>query len=274
MRKTEFIAVSALALTLSAPAFAQDAFSEVQAVDDRITDIQGGVSDDFARSNDAERYQSAAYNQGWDGSVALGYTTTSGNTDTTDLDVAARFHYGKGAWDHTFGLAIEYSEESGAASREAIFGTYDVNRYFTDSFYAFGMASINQDSFASNERSGFVGVGPGFRLINTPDHTWRVQLGAGMRYTLDADGLETNKTAGVAASRYYRRLSDTIFLTDDTDILFDGEDVSVSNDLGVNFQISDTMSTRISYRTEWEQNPLPGLENADNTFGVSLVIGF
>jgi putative salt-induced outer membrane protein len=48
----------------------------------------------------------------------------------------------------------------------------------------------------------------------------------------------------------------------------------VSNDFGVNFKVTDKMSTRISYRTDYNSDPLPGTTATDNTFGVSLIVGF
>lgn len=47
-----------------------------------------------------------------------------------------------------------------------------------------------------------------------------------------------------------------------------------TNDFGVNFRVTDARTTRISYRTEFNDDPLPGLSETDNTFGLSLVVGF
>ncbi|MGC1261535.1 MAG: DUF481 domain-containing protein [Jannaschia helgolandensis] len=33
----------------------------------------------------------------------------------------------------------------------------------------------------------------------------------------------------------------------------------MTNDFGVNFRMTDTLSTRVSYRTDYTSNPLPGL---------------
>ena len=63
-------------------------------------------------------------------------------------------------------------------------------------------------------------------------------------------------------------------LTNDTDILSSSADTVVTNDFGVNFRMTDTLSTRVSYRTDYTSNPLPGLKSTDNTVGLSLVVGF
>jgi len=48
----------------------------------------------------------------------------------------------------------------------------------------------------------------------------------------------------------------------------------VANDAGLNFKMSSNLSTRVSYRTEYNTDPVGAAKSTDNTFGVSLVLGF
>jgi putative salt-induced outer membrane protein len=63
-------------------------------------------------------------------------------------------------------------------------------------------------------------------------------------------------------------------LTNDTDVLGSSASTVVSNDLGLNFKMSDALSTRISYRTDYNSDPAAGRKSTDNTVGLSLVVGF
>lgn len=103
---------------------------------------------------------------------------------------------------------------------------------------------------------------------------WRIQAGPGARYIEDQLGADETEVAGIASSRFYYKISDAAFLTNDTDVLFSDTDTVATNDLGVTFQMSDVLATRVSYRTEYNSEPLPGLKSTDNTLGVSLVYGF
>ena len=274
MEKRNLLAASALALLVAAPAFAQSAIVGVEALDDRIDDIQEDVADDLAEGDDAERFGRNQYAQGWTGSLALGFSATSGNTDTADLDLAGRFRYGNGPWNHTIGFAAEFAEDNSVRNKEEYYITYDVNRYFSEHFYVFGLASARYDDFDSNKVDAFLGFGPGYRVINTPNQTWRVQAGPGVRYVENRLGVDTTEVAGIASSRYYFKLSEAVTMTMDTDVLFSEVDTVLTNDLGFNFKVTDRVSTRISYRTEWDSDPLPGLKSTDNAIGVSLVYGF
>lgn len=274
MKHLNTLAASALALLVASPAFAQGAIVGTEALDDRIDQIQEDVGEDLAEGNDSERFGPNQYAQGWTGSFALGLSATSGNTDTGDLDFAGRFRYGNGPWNHTIGFAGEFAEDNGVRNKEEVYATYDVNRYFNEQFYVFGLGSVRYDNFDSNEWDAFLGAGPGVRVVNEPNQTWRIQAGPGVRYVRTQTGMEETELAGIASSRYYFAITDTVSLTNDTDILFSDVDTVLTNDLGVNFKMTDQLSTRVSYRTEWDSDPLPGLNDTDNSIGVSLVFGF
>lgn len=271
---SQMASVSALALLLASPAFAQSAIVGIDDLDDRIEDIEDDIADDMAEGDDKDRYGTNQFAQGWSGSFAAGFSATSGNTDTADLDLAGRLRYGAGPWNHSFGFAVEWAEDNDVTNKEEVYATYEANRYLNDSFYVFGLGSANYDNFDTLKWDTFLGVGPGYRVINEANQTWRVQAGPGYRFTEDQFGNDEHEVAGIASSRYFYKLTDTVALTNDTDVLFSEENTIITNDLGVNFKVSNRLSTRVSYRTEWDSDPAAGFDDFDNKLGVSLVYGF
>lgn len=275
--------VSALALLVATPLVAQTALTGVEGLNDRIDDITDDVNDDLTAGDDAERFGPNGVAQGWRGSFALSASGTSGNTDTGELSAAGRLTYGVGAWNHLIGFAAEYGEANGSKNEEKFFATYEGSRYFSDQFYAFGLARVEYDGFLVDEngvgRDGdtldaFLGFGPGYRVLNEQDHTWRIQGGPGVRYFEDVNGDSETEVGFIVSSRYYYAFSDTVAFTNDTDILGSDINTILTNDAGVNFKMSDNLSTRVSYRTEYNTDPAAGLKSTDNTIGVSLVLGF
>lgn len=273
-KSTISASVSAVALMLAVPAFAQDALVGVEALDDQIDTITSDVEDDLARGNDAQRFGNNGVPQGWRGSVALQTSATSGNTNNRDVSGAGRLTYGIGDWSHELGFAVEFGRSEGVTDEEKFYATYEANRYFTPEFYAFGIGRFEFDNFETNERDAFLGFGPGYRLVNNEDMTWRVQAGPGIRYTRTQAGVSSTEVGYIASSRFYMSLTDTMSLTNDTDILGSSQDHVITNDLGVNFRMTDNLSTRVSYRTEYNSAPAAGLASTDNTLGLSLVVGF
>ncbi|WP_299847020.1 DUF481 domain-containing protein [uncultured Paracoccus sp.] len=290
---------SAIFAALSVPAFAQTEIAAganatgVSAVDDQITDIEDAVTDDFERSQDSERFGPEDRRQGLFGSMALTYAGSSGNSDAQDLGIAGRVSYNQGPFAQSVGLAIEFSEnDDGNKDKEEVSGIYDAQYYFNDRFYAFALGRFTIDSLVDGEadypgdedvaeeltdlrRDGFLGFGPGYRVINTDSTAWRVQAGVGVRYTQTGqqyvDDESDTETGYILSSRFYHRFNENIFVTNDTDYLTSDANDVATNQFGVNFQMSEQLATKVSYTTEYQSDRDI---RTDNTLGVSLVYGF
>lgn len=274
---------STLALIVAAPVSAQSTLTGVTALNDEIDDITTEVERDQRRGEDADRFAPNGVAQGWRGSFALSASGTSGNTDNGELAGAGRLTYGIGDWNHLVGFAVEYGEANGTKSEEKFFGTYEASRYFTPEFYMFAIGRFQYDGLLTDnsgailpgsETDAFLGFGPGYRVLSEPNHTWRVQAGPGARYYKDAAGVSDTEGAFIVSSRYFYALTDTVSFTNDTDVLGSDTNTIVSNDAGVNFKVSNNLSTRVNYRTDYNTDPTAGLKSTDNTLGVSLVMGF
>ncbi|WEF25740.1 DUF481 domain-containing protein [Paracoccus sp. S3-43] len=321
MKKVTLLTGSAaLIAALSAPAFAQTEIAAgadatgISGINDRIIDVEDAVQDDFDRDNDDARFGNPDRREGLFGSIALTYAGSTGNTESQDFSLAGRVSNNAGPWQQSVGMLIEFGEDDqGNKDKEEVSTIYDGAYYFNDRFYAFVLGRFSIDGLANGEadydgqpaseiseklgdfaRDGFVGVGPGYRVINTEATAWRVQAGIGYRYTqtgaqkagfdldynpvtdsYDRVAVDDSSDSGIGyivSSRLYHRFNDMVFITNDTDYLSseDSDDV-ITNQFGVNFQMSDQLATRVSYTTEYQENrPI----RTDNTLGVSVVYGF
>lgn len=265
---------STLALTVGAgAALAQGTLVGTQALDDRIEAIEDAVQDDFERAEDAARFGNPQFAPGLTTSIALTYAGKSGNTDTQDLAVGGRMRYNINQWSHTLGFGLEFGEANGVKNKENIFAVYDLNYYINDQFYVFGLARAERDEFPK-KKDAFLGFGPGVRLINNETTAWRVQAGPGVRYQKLGTDPSTTEEAIIGSSRLYHKFNDTIFVTNDTDLLNSKAGTLATNDFGVSFKMTEGLATRVSYRTEYNDSPAPGSKKTDNTVGVSLVLSF
>lgn len=254
---------------------AQTTITGIDSVDDRIDDIDRAVQIDLDRANDPFRYGSPEYRDGISGSASLGYSGKTGATDSSEFTLGARFRIANGRLVQTMGVVMDYAESGSIKTKEDVFAIYDANYYFTDSFYGFVLGRIKSDGIADTaddvRTDGFVGFGPGYRVINTPDLSWRVQAGIGVSYLEDGLGNSETETGYIASSRLFWRLSDTLFATNDTDILESDSATRVNNDLGFNVKMSEMFATRISYLSEYNDSRAVKTENK---LGVSLVYSF
>ncbi|MFC3628029.1 YdiY family protein [Paracoccus angustae] len=311
---------AALMAALSTPAFAQTEVAAgadatgITGINERIIDVEDAVQDDFNRDNDDARFGNPDRREGLFGSIALTYAGSTGNDENQDFSLAGRVSNNAGPWQQSVGMLIEFGEdEQGNKDKEEVSTIYDGAYYFNDRFYAFVLGRFSIDGLANGDedydgqpideideklsdfaRDGFIGVGPGYRVINTEQTAWRVQAGIGYRYTqtgaqksgfdlvdtnddgvlerVDVDDSSDSGLGYIVSSRLYHRFNDMVFITNDTDYLSseDSDDV-ITNQFGVNFQMSDQLATRVSYTTEYQENREI---RTDNTLGVSVVYGF
>lgn len=272
---TKAAGASILAMVLAMPAVAQTTITGVRDVNDRIDDINEIVDEDMERAEDAARFGSPETRQGLTGSASIGYSGKTGNNESQEFSGGVRLSYAQGNFVQTLGAALDFAEDDVGKTKEDILAVYDANYYFDQNFYGFVLARLEADGLASTagdvRRDGFLGFGPGYRVINSPDMTWRVQAGIGVSYLEDGLRNSETETGYLAASRSYAKINDSMFMTNDTDILSSDSALRVNNDLGVNFRVTDAVSTRVSYLTEYNDNRAI---RSDNKLGVSLVFGF
>lgn len=294
-----------LAAAFTAPAFAQSEVATganatgISTVNEQMRDVEDAVRDDFDRSADAQRFGNPERRQGLYGSVALTYSGRSGNSENQDFSLAGRLSHNQGPFSQSVGILLEYGENNaGDTDTEKTYVIYEGMYNFNDRFYAFALGRLTTDALAADtvslgpdqtfadldgrlRRDAYFGVGPGYRVLNDDATAWRVQAAVGVRYTKAIDVIDPiaetysddseTEVGYLLSSRFYHKFNDQFFLTNDTDYLTSDSNDTATNELGLNFRMSDAFATRVSYKTEYVSDRAI---RTDNTLGVSLVYGF
>lgn len=285
MKHVKLLGTAAILAALSVPAYAQTEIAAgadatgVGEIDRAITDVQDDVRDDFARSADPYRHGPAERREGLSGSMSLSYSGSTGNSDRQDLLIGGRVSYSQNNWQQTIGMLIEFTEtDAGEKDDEKVSVIYDAQYYMNDQFYIFGLGRFVVDGTAEAgdgnlRRDGLIAVGPGYRVINNDTTAWRVQAGVGYRYGMYQGEDSESEVGYIVSSRLYHRFNENIFITNNTDYLDSGGDLPhiITNELGVNFAMTEALATRVSYTTEYVEDREI---RTDNKLGVSIVYGF
>lgn len=273
MNKTTF-ALTAVASLVAGAAIAQDTtFTNQDRAVDAVEAVEEDIQDSYDRGMSA--FGNAGRTLGWTGSISARMTATSGNTDTLDMGLGMRLSYYDGTNGHRIALARNYSEKDDAVSKdEALFG-YDYTRDFGSSMYGFGKLSVVYDAADSYKYDAFAGIGIGYRIVNSDRTQWSIQAGPGWRYAEDNAGVKQIDETAVAVSSYFsHELTSSVFLTNDTDILWSETATKVTNNLGLNVAMSDSLALRTSLTSTWDENPLNNFEPTGHTLGASVVYSF
>ncbi|MGV8952750.1 MAG: DUF481 domain-containing protein, partial [Cypionkella sp.] len=208
--------VSALVLALASSAgFAQTTLTGVTTLNDRLDDQERDINKDIARQNDSYRFGNPEFRTGLSGSASLGYAGKTGNNESQELNAGVRLRYAAGPFVQTLGAAINYADTAGVSTKEDVFAVYDANYYFNDKVYGFVLGRVSTDGLATlatdSAVDGFLGFGPGYRLFNSEQFTWRVQAGLGVSYLEDGVGATTTETGYIASSRLFYAFNQNVF---------------------------------------------------------------
>lgn len=274
-RFNHMIPVATVAALVGSGALAQTTtvFDNASAASDSVTAIADAVRDDM-RSGAPTQFGTTGRPLGSYGSISATATGTSGNTDTANLGIGVKFGTFDGLNGHDVNLSYTLGESAGTTTANKLMAGYDYTRVISNNLYGYGQLRTSMDEFSSYKSDTFLGFGVGYAVINERDRRWQIQAGPGYRSLEDNTGVTTTEGALSLSSKYYQQISDGISLSNDTDILYSETDTRVLNDLGVNVSMGRNLALRTSLQTEYHTDPLPGLQDTDNTLGVSVVYTF
>lgn len=279
MKKTAFV-IAATTITVFASGSAQaqsTAFENQDAAETAIEDLEEQISDD--RDRDLEAFGNSGRRLGSYGSLSARATTTSDDDDdTTDLGIGLRYGNYDGLNGYDLSLSYNYGEADDEETQNNLLAGFDYRRDLSSNLFAFGKLDVAFDGLADEvgdyETDTFIGAGLGYRIFNDAQRQWSVQAGPGYRVAKLVDEDEVREAAASVSSNYFQSLSETSYLTNDTDIIASEESVLVSNELALSVSMTNALALRTSLTTAFNDATDDGLGDARNTLGVSVVYNF
>ncbi|WP_341368063.1 DUF481 domain-containing protein [Yoonia sp. BS5-3] len=279
MKKLAIIVAStALAGFAGASAQAQStAFENQDAASDAVENLEEQIRDD--RDRDLERFGNSGRRIGSYGSLSARATSTNDDEDdVVDLGIGLRFGTYDGLNGYDLSLSYNYGEADDEETQNNLLAGFDYRRDLSSNLFAFGKADVTFDGLADEigeyESDVFVGAGLGYRIFNDAERQWSVQAGPGYRVAQLVDEDEVREAAASLSSNYFQSLSQTSYITNDTDVIASEESVLVNNELALSVSMTDALALRTSLTTAFNDATDDGLDDARNTFGVSVVYNF
>lgn len=209
------------------------------------------------------------------GSVALGYLSTSGNTDSTNANASLKVDWDlDGPWKHTWSaLAIKASTDD-VTTAEAYAAGYKAQRDFSETSYLFASGDWRQDEFSGYDRQVTEAVGYGRRLIDNERHLLSLEGGAGAKQS----DLITGETLDEAIVRggldYLLHLSDTSEFSQKL-LIEQGDDNRYSESTSaLKTRIVGNIALVLSFVIKSNSDVPAGVQNTDRFTSISLEYGF
>jgi putative salt-induced outer membrane protein len=218
--------------------------------------------------------QGGAANDPIEGKASLGYLSTSGNTDSTNVNAAFNLLWKQMVWSHEFDLSAIKAENSGVTTAEAYFAGYTARRGFGEKSYLFAALDWQSDKFSAYDSQASETVGYGRHLIATDRHTFDAEIGAGARQSELRTGLSEDDSIVRGALSYVWKISDTSEFSQGLVIESGSSNTRTESVSELRADIFGNVALVLSYRLRNNSDVEPGFDKTDTFTAISLEYAF
>jgi len=219
---------------------------------------------------------------GWTGDASLSGSTTSGNTETTDVGLGLGLTKEDGIWRNKFDAAYDLGSVEGNDTKNRLFLGYQLDRDFNDRLYAFGNVNYFKDDFGAYETGYYAGTGLGYKVLTAEPTLWNVEAGLGYRsQETRATGIfgamdyvasvEEGEIAARLGSEFDYAFNDAVSFYNDTEILSSSSDTYLWNDVGISAQLAGNLSAKFGFRVDTHTDVPVGVEKTDTITRAAIV---
>jgi putative salt-induced outer membrane protein len=212
--------------------------------------------------------------EGFSGRAALGYLSTTGNTETESLNTTFLMGWNYARWHHRFsGLAVRSSTAS-VTTAEAYGLSWKTNHDITETAYWYGLLAWDKDEFSAYDQQIREAIGYGRHFISTERHMLSGEVGIGARQADLRDGTSQDETILRLSGDYLWNISETSSFNQTLAIESGEDNTYLEAKSSLSADIRDNLALVVSYTIKSNSEVLPGTEKTDTFTSVSVEYSF
>ena len=227
-----------------------------------------------ATAEKASKVAKAGFFGGWTGSVELGGSIKTGNTEENGITTSVDVEKDTPKWDQDLNLTIDRKTEDGVLTTDRYFLAYSSQRKLSSGLYAVGVLWGERDIFAGYEYRFSESLGLGYRLIERPDLKLRVEAGPALREAQYLSNDYQSTVAGRMAGYLTWRIDPRLQFTQSLVSYLDTKNSTLLAATALTTKLQGNISAKASYEVRHEANPPAGREKTDTTARITLLLGF
>jgi putative salt-induced outer membrane protein len=215
----------------------------------------------------------------WSGEGALGFTSTSGNSETETLTAKLGINYKNNKWGNEFAIDTvrtettdtDTGESTETANRYTITDkvTYDIN----ESWFAFVNGLYTEDEFSGFDNQYSITAGAGWKVINNDTTKFTIELGAGYKQDEFDSGETQDGAAGRFAEKFSHKFNENTSFNHSIVSEGNSDNVLTVMENAVNVKMSEKLSLKVSHQVK-HNSDVTDASNYDRTTAATLVYGF
>jgi putative salt-induced outer membrane protein len=209
------------------------------------------------------------------GTVALGYLSTSGNTESTNANASFKLTWDRGGnWTHNWSALAISARTNGVTTAEAYAAGYKAQRDFGEKAYLFASGDWRQDRFSGYDRQATEAVGYGRKLITTDKQTLSVEGGIGAKQSTLINGPDTDEGIVHGGLDYLIHLGENSEFSQKLLLESGSDNRYTESTSALKAKIRGNLALVASYIIKSNSDVPVGVEKTDRFTAISLEYGF
>jgi putative salt-induced outer membrane protein len=209
------------------------------------------------------------------GGAALGYLSTSGNTDSTNANASFKLGWDRGgAWRHEWSALAITARTAGTTTAESYAAGYKAQRDFSEHSYLFAAGDWRQDQFSGYDKQLTESVGYGRRIIDTERQVLSLEGGIGAKQSTLIDGVDLDEGIVRGGLDYVLHISESAEFNQKLLFEVGSDNRYTESNSAVKAKLLGNLALVLSYVIKSNSDVPPGIDNTDRFTAISLEYGF
>jgi len=211
----------------------------------------------------------------WKGEGELGFTSTSGNTESDTLNAKLSISKEYEKWKHKASLETLKASTNNIDSADSLVFTEKSEYLFGEKAYVFVGLRHEDDVFSGFDYQQSVSFGLGYQFIKNETHTLDASAGLGYRRLKETvTEIEQDESTVVADAFYEYVISEHASFTEKLSVESGDSNTHSESETGLKMKVAGNLAAKITYLIKQNSDVPAGTEKKDKITSVTLVYSF
>jgi len=212
----------------------------------------------------------------WEGSAGLGFFSSSGNSESTNLNATLGVAYNNGSrWTHKLDALAFNSDSNEVRSGERYFAAYQADLAINQRSYLFGRIEGDKDRFSAYDLRTTEALGYGYKIFDTDTHKWSTEIGLGASQLDPIDGSEDiSEMIGLIGTDYLWAFSPTAEFEQNIDYQIGSDNKFLNSVTSIRAKVWEKFGVRLSYNIKNNSDVPVNVEKTDKYTSIGIDYSF
>ncbi|MEZ5472251.1 MAG: DUF481 domain-containing protein [Marinicella sp.] len=211
----------------------------------------------------------------WSGTGQLGFSMTSGNSDTENLTAGLAIKRESEKWVSDLSLDLLRASTNDVETAERYTLNTKTGYKFDENDYGYYGTRWDKDNFSGFDYTISTTVGWGHKFYDNEESKLITEVGLGYKTeAYDIDRTENNGMILAGKMDYMRQITETTKFEDVLVVEAGQDNTFIQNDLGFSFKVSEKFAVKLAHQYRHNTDAPAGRKSTDTLVSANLVYDF